>query len=172
MLMHACTKDRSELEFDILKQPLYQKIDIITGLQLYDANGIPIGNWRSPNDLLTEASIFPNPTNGFVHVSSLQNIEQLWLIESSCLHDTIHEHIFQEAQETVFTINDFQELSIMDVQVDQPTTQLSLDISHLSTGLYRVFIQLKTGQITWQNIFYQPNININFPFETLDTYCP
>ena len=42
----------------------YKKIDAVTGLHLYDANGSAVGLWNSPNDNMDPSTlIFPNPNN-------------------------------------------------------------------------------------------------------------
>ena len=57
-------------------EPNYASIDVVTGLDLFDENGSPIGRWKFPNQKPGNGSTFPNPSTGIVSIYNTQKIER------------------------------------------------------------------------------------------------
>ena len=148
----------------------YQSIDAITGLRLIDANGQPLGLWRDPNDKPTNVFAFPNPNNGAVFIFSEVPMENIWILNGDCFIDSMNTDIITLSQSLEFESSDIDAIDIQQYPVDN-ATQLTLNLSDLTKGFYRLFVQLNNGEINWQNIYIDPQITTFVDLSELDAAC-
>ena len=149
----------------------YEDINIITGLDFFDDNGNPIGRWKSPNHNPGNVATFPNPNIGIVSLYSQQKIVQIWLIPADCFNDTATNDIPTLSQNLDYGIVEIEEISIKNIPVPDFNNQINLDFSDIATGFYKLFYQLETEEILWQNLYVDPS-STNIPtFGFLDDLC-
>ncbi|GJM17787.1 MAG: hypothetical protein DHS20C13_31140 [Thermodesulfobacteriota bacterium] len=143
--------------------PSYIDIDVVTGLDLYDFNGAPIGRWKFPNNKPGDNHIFPNPCTDAVFVLSQQNIQKLWLVPASCFSDSTTMNIPELSGNLSFSISDIEDNQIKSFEIMGATgNNIALDLSDVAPGFYRLFIQLEDEEIYWENIYTDNSVN-SFP---------
>lgn len=152
-------------------QPNYTDIDVVTGMDFFDDNGNPIGRWNSPNHNPGDVFTFPNPSIGTVSVYSQQKIVRIWLLPANCITDSITIDIPTLSQDLNYEIAELENLQIKDISIPAFNNQVSLDFSDVSKGFHKIFYQLETGALFWQNLFIDPTAS-NIPtFDELDGLC-
>jgi len=150
----------------------YSQIDVVTGLDLYDANGAPIGIWRKPNDKYEDITAFPVPNNGFLSVFGLENTMKILVIPASCILDSVTTDIKMKSQSLSYNVTDIEELDVASFDLDPNMESINLNLSSFSAGFYRLFYIGDSENVLWQNIYLDPAVN-NFPdFSALETACP
>ena len=152
-------------------QPTYMDLDVVTGIDLYDDNGSPIGRWKSPNDKQGEILTFPNPSISTVSVFSLQKIVRIWLIYTDCLTDSVTVDIPGLSQDLDYEIAEIEEAQIMDISIPDFNNQVAIDFSNYGKGFYKIFYQIDNGTLYWQNIFIDPTASSLPTYESLDDFC-
>ncbi len=161
-----------EPDDDPAKDLKYSSIDVVTGMDLFDANGQAIGRWREPNDKRGNITAFPVPGNGNVAIIGIQNIKRILVIPSTCFRDTVTEDIIGLSQSTAYDIEDIEEFKLLDQSLEMSSEIINLNLSDLNAGFYKIFYIENEESIFRQNIYIDPNVN-NFPdFTALDTACP
>lgn len=149
----------------------YTDINTVTGLNLFDDNGNPLGQWRSPNDNAGAISAFPNPNIGTLFVISQQNIARIILVPADCLLDTSTENIPTLSESLEYSDEELEVVKIKDLPISGMNNQLALDFSDVPPNFYRLFVQIEGGQFFWQNLYIDPSVN-NIPsLEVLDGAC-
>lgn len=149
----------------------YQELGFVTGLDLFDENGSPIGRYKDPNHKTGEVSVFPIPNNGVFSVFSQTQVERLWLIPAECVIDTINMDIFNLSQSLTYELSELENAQIKDINTANSGMQFQLNFSDVDAGFYRLFYQMTTEELFWQNIYIDPNAT-GFPdFTILDNAC-
>jgi hypothetical protein len=150
----------------------YSSIDVITGLRLTDVNGQALGLWRTPNDNPVNTFVFPNPNNGVVSVFSPDPINTIWILNVDCLNEELASDQITLAQLVYFGPEDIDKIDIQQFP-GNGTNQLNLNLTDLSKGFYRVFIELDSEVIIpWHNIYIDPEISTFVDLSELDAACP
>jgi len=158
---------------DSTEEPIkdYTSIDALTGLRLTDTNGQAIGLWRDPNDKPGNTSVFPNPNSGAVFVFSPEPIQTIWILNADCIHDEINEDIISLAESLSFDTTQINDIDIQQYPANG-TNQLNLNLSDLTKGFYRLFLELDSGEINWHNIYIDQNATTFIDLSELDVICP
>lgn len=146
---------------DDVNTPTFRDIDIVTGLDMTDALGAPIGRWKFTNNKAGEVSVFPNPSDGNVSLFSTEGIARVMLIPATCLNDSTTVDIPGQSQMLDFSLEEIEALQVKDFQVLVDANEIILDYTDVSAGFYRVFYQIG-NEFFWQNIYIDPAVN-NFP---------
>jgi len=167
MLLNCNGKENPEPQ----PQPGYSDIDIITGLDFFDDNGSPISRWKSPNHNPGEVKTYPNPNIGTVSLYSQQEIIRIWLVPAEFLIDSVIMDIPTLSQSLDYSISDLENINIKDIPIPTFNTNISLDFSDVATGFYKLFYQMDTEELFWQNLYIDPT-STNIPtFGFLDNLC-
>ncbi len=154
------------------EQLSYTNIDVVTGLNLTDPSGAPIGQWRSPNSNRGDIAIFPNPAVDVVFVSSQnEDIRHIRIVAADCLIDSTTANIPELSTNLTFTLDEIEAAQLRDIPVDNFNGSLSLDFSDLPAGFYKVFFEQTSGDINWENIYLNSNSSGPIDFEWLDNQC-
>ena len=149
----------------------YQEIGIVTGLDLLDANGQPLGRWRVPNHKNGVVSVFPIPNNGVFSMIGNQTIKEIWLVPASCAVDSTTMNIDELAQNLTFSVSEVAAIAVKNVDTSGSGNQITVDFADVSNGFYKVFFDLTTDGLRWQNIYIDDNFSGMPNFETLDNAC-
>lgn len=149
------------------------KIDIVTGINLVDTSGLPIGVYGNPNTLLKEqtasktinkkdplsiddidsntVTVYPTNVNTIFNVVSTMNIKNIWLIKASPVH-SFQNVIFNKLLSTkTYDSKEIKSRAFKEFNV-QGNSNLQVNVSDFSKGYYRVFVELEGGNIFWENI--------------------
>ncbi len=165
----SCKSDDSNDE--PMNQPIYQELDIVTGLDFLDENGAPLGRWKSPNHNPEDVSTYPNPNNGNAFIYSPNKIVRIWLIPTTCVTDSTTTDIPTLSQNLTYTISELENAQVKDISLTDFNTQVALNFNDVSAGFYKIFFELENGNLNWQNLYIDPSAS-NFPtFDFLDNLC-
>ena len=149
----------------------YSELDVVTGLDFYDDNGNPVGRWKSPNNNPGDVHVFPNPNIGVIGVSSLQKIVRIWLIPADCVTDNETADIPGLSENLTYEITELESAQIKDIPLADFNTQINLNLSDVAASFYRIFFELETGTLLWENIYVDPSVSSIPTFEFLDGLC-
>ncbi len=128
-------------------------IDLITGMEMTEITGTPIGSIGNPNVLNDAFAIYPNPTNEEISILSLDqsDITDCWIIKGNTkkmfqdidFDNVLHSNLYTENEldgKALKLISDLEHYSI------------KLNLSDFESGHYRLFIKIN-GDIKWDNIY-------------------
>ncbi|MFK7771367.1 MAG: hypothetical protein AB8F94_04475 [Saprospiraceae bacterium] len=154
-----------------MDETVYQELGIVTGLDFFDNNGSPIGQWELPNHNPGEISTYPIPNNGNVFVYSPNKIVRIWLIPATCTIDSSSDDIPTLSQDLTYTIAELENVQVKDIPLTDFNTQVALNFNDVSAGFYKIFFEVESGDLFWQNLYIDPTAS-NFPtFDFLDNLC-
>jgi len=132
------------------------KIGVTTGLQFNDPEGNVIRSWKSPNDVqATDLAIlaYPNPAISKLNIKSEKPFTDYWFVAVDCPNLCSAQPFSPE--ELNGADIDMDELDIKSEflgSFSEGVNDMSLDLSEVSKGTYKIFLKLKDGQLVWQNI--------------------
>ncbi len=148
----------------------YESLEATTGLQWVDANGNLVGKWKIPNDYNPSSAIYPNPSNGIISISALEPLKRFWIVPATCVNEN-NSQIPNLISSVSYSVEDIEARSVKDFVIQSNNLNVVGDLSDLSSGIYKVFIELDNGTINWFSIYIDPQQN-NFPdLEFLDLVC-
>ena len=134
-----------------------KEIDVVTGLHLFDANGSALGLWNEPNDNLGDALCYPNPSNGILSLASQDQIIKVWILEGNCMASS-DETIREDASTLNYTIGKIEEQQIREIPIIDFNGIITLNLTDLGEGFYRIFYMTVPEDLFWQNVYVDPNI--------------
>ena len=128
------------------------RLDLVTGVHIRSSANAPEIQLGNPNITMnTDFRLFPNPPIGTVFLTSVRAIEEVWITEGNA------EKSFQETDFSVllhpnlYTEDDIDSQAILKFS-DQNTGNITLDLTDLNIGYYRVFVKID-GNLYWDNIY-------------------
>ena len=145
--------DEDEEDFDPTR------LDIVTGLRLRDNLGQVIATWGNPNvSSNTAMAVFPIPANDVIRVQTGSAIQNIWVVSgfpSRRFFDTDFAQVYAE--------NPFQENAVRAAAIrsfdNVGSTNIVLNLSDVSQGYYRLYVQLQNGSILIDNIYVDQSGN-------------
>ncbi len=132
--------------------PSNTDMNLVTGINLRQTAediGLEFGN---PNILVNNKFVaYPNPANNVVFIASQENITDVWLVRGN------PKKIYQNVNfSSILNNNLYTEQSIItnaDFALNgQSSAGISLNISTLEKGYYKVFVKIG-GQVYWDNLY-------------------
>jgi hypothetical protein len=139
-----------------------RRIEIVTGMNLTDANGIPVEQWGNPNvPSNVNFSIFPKPAFESIRIRTNSAMQRIWLIRgvpTQLLFDTDFDQVFAE---TPYQFADVEAYAFRTIETPS-TTEVDVSLTDITQGYYRVFIELANGSIIWDNIYVQGSNTVDF----------
>ncbi len=149
----------------------YAKINVVTGLDLFDMNGNSNGTWEKPNDKPGPLRLFPIPTGDALTVSSQSLLTDLWIVPASCEKDSSNRNISELSLDIEFELNEIEMNKINSLQIENFNNSVSLNLTGSTVGFYRLFARTSTGDFFWQNIYYDPALVPLLGNGPLDAAC-
>jgi hypothetical protein len=140
-------------------------------LDFFDDNGNSIGRWKSPNNNSGEIRIFPNPSNGITSIFSLQKVVRIWLIPADCVTDNETADIPGLSASLTYEITELESSQIRDIPLPNFNMQIALNLSDVAAGFYRIFFELESGALFWENLYVDPMAASIPTFDFLDGLC-
>lgn len=142
-------------------------LKLITGLTLrqnFDDTPFQLGN---PNTLTADKFvIYPNPANETFVVFADENVSNVWVVPAN------PQKIYQDVDFSTVLNNDLYSEQTLASNSDswlsgQTSNTVSMDISDLEPGYYKVFVKIG-GEIYWDNLYkYDEQLNDEAPFNAL-----
>ncbi|WP_291129219.1 hypothetical protein [Flavobacterium sp. UBA7682] len=127
-------------------------MNLVTGINLRQtAEDIPF-EFGNPNILVNNKFVaYPNPVNDVVNIAAQENITDIWLVRGT------PKKIYQNINfSSILNNNLYPETSIItnsDFALNGQSSEIiSLNISTLEKGYYKVFVKIG-GQIYWDNLY-------------------
>ncbi len=166
-LCFSCDDDESSPT----TQTDYTALDIVTGIDLFDNNGQPVGRWKSPNHNPGLAAIFPIPNIGVVSLFSTEKVDRIWLIPASCALDLVTANIPQLSLNLMYEVSELEAAQLKDIPLANFSGQTQFDFTDVAKGFYKFFYQIESGELFWQNMYIDPTVS-NIPdVSFLDSEC-
>jgi hypothetical protein len=129
------------------------RIDIVTGMQLVDAQATAIELWGNPNTpFVRRAVVFPKPATDVIRVQTSTSIKNIWLVAgfpTRRFFDTNFQEVFAQSSYDVGEVA----LSAIRALENLDQTDITLNLEGLSQGYYRMFVQFQDDSITWDNFY-------------------
>ncbi len=170
-LWSACKNDDDDSDSND-PQP-YELIDVVTGINLTDDNGQPLGRWQFPNDQRGEAIAFPNPFIDQVLVgTSSSNVEKYWIVPAGCDLEDASGDILDAADDLSFTVTEIEDAASINNTLSTPANQFIIDFSSINSGFYRLFLEVEDGNIYFINLYRaEEGTDLNQVVSNLDSIC-
>lgn len=150
----ACKKKEQPHDDPIFQDPELA-LNLVTGIQMRDANGQAIGNAGNPNVKNGEIGVFPNPMVDVANVFIIDGfLEEIWILpgtQNKDFSDLDFNSILENHKVPLDSIteNKIMEFGLPD---DQDVQAANLNLSNLETGYYRIFCKTASGEIFWDNL--------------------
>lgn len=148
--------DSDEEDFDPTR------IDIVTGMQVVDAQGTSIEQWGNPNLPNTiRATVFPKPATGTIRVITSSSMKNIWLVSGFPTKRFVDTNFQQLFAQNPYNVGEIQTNSTRAFEnLDQ--TNITINLDGLSQGYYRMFIQFQDDTFTWDNFYVGVSSSTNF----------
>lgn len=154
MLCVSCGDSDSE-DFDPTR------LDIVTGMNVVSSQGNPIEQWGNPNVATNiNYNIFPKPAFETITITTSNTIEQVWLVRGEPTQNFPDTNFSQVLSENPYRLEDIEANAFR--SFDASSSNVTLLLSDITPGYYRLFIQLQNGSLIWDNIYVQATSTVNF----------
>ncbi len=171
LAIFSCNDDEDPVKVCVSDESDYVEINVITGMDFFDANGSALGRWGFPNHKLGNALVYPIPSTGVLSVSSQEKIEKIWLTPAVCLKDSVTADITMLSQDLNYSASQVETIQVKEVTIADFNNNVNLDFGDVGTGMYRLFYQLDSGNIFWYNLYIDPSAT-SFPdFDFMENGC-
>lgn len=127
-------------------------MNLVTGINLRQTAediGLEFGN---PNVFVNNMFVaYPNPVNNVVYIAAQENITDIWLVRGNAKKIYQNTNFGTLLNSTLYpeaTISSSSDLSLN----GQSSEAISLNVSTLEKGYYKVFVKIG-GQIYWDNLY-------------------
>ncbi|MEO9510691.1 MAG: hypothetical protein ABJN84_03600 [Flavobacteriaceae bacterium] len=129
------------------------KIDLVTGIILKQSISGPSILLGNPNTFDDNLLIFPNPPIDAIFVEQTENlpISEIWIVPA------VEEKLFQSVDFSTILNSELYTDVMLDsssqIKIDNlQSSNITIDLSNLSTGYYRLFVKVEGG-LFWSNIY-------------------
>jgi len=151
-------------------------IDLVTGISLTNAYGVQIGYYGNPNiltsivtsnkteivakssddyiplsidDFIPGFNVYPNPAYSIVSIGATGVISNIWFIEGVVSKEFDEIDFGDILTNDLYTVDEISAKSFKSIELEGVS---AIDVSSFEKGIYRVFVQLESGDIFWQNV--------------------
>ncbi len=132
-------------------------IDLVTGIVTRDAIGGIIEEFGNPNTLTNDRLFcYPNPAIDILRIvdtSTNPTMNEAWIIKGNAkkiFQNTNFESIINS---NLYTITELDNLELVTYDLSSSINEVTVDISSLEPGYYRIFVKFDNGEIIWENIY-------------------
>lgn len=154
----------------------YQEIDIVTGLNLFDENGAPLGRLALPNDKKGDAAVYPIPAIDVVFVEvQAGSIDTIYIVPATCADDGVPQDVPLQLEDITYTRAELEAATGNDpahiYSWQSGVQRTAIDVSAKLAGFHRVFMRKADGQLLWYNTYIDPNVTNYADFSFYDMEC-
>lgn len=131
---------------------------IVTGLQLWDGLGQPLGTLGNPNERVSQSSrfkglFFPNPFASTLHLANADLYTKYWLVpveKDTNFQRMNFDSLFQDVDiDTLMFTKDAQSSG----RVTDSISVADINTEGLADGYYRAYLQNEDGEVVWRHVF-------------------
>lgn len=129
-------------------------INLVTGINMTDETGAPISSVGNPNVFPRNLNLFPKPCKDVISVFDQSNIKNIWITKGNKnqnFEDVEFDRLLANTDYSFDSIISVTEL-IFELET-QSVNQVNLNLENLPTGYYRVFVELESGNLSYDNIY-------------------
>ena len=135
-------------------------LEIVTGIQLRDANAAPIGQLGNPNTRAEEVDIYPNPALGVANIlyfggASLQ-VQQYWIFAADPTTEYANVDYQTVLANDTYSADEVSDLNVVQTNVVNQSS-FAVNLEDLTAGYYRIFYLMSNGTLLWDNLYVDPN---------------
>ena len=151
-------------------------IDTVTGLNLFDENGSPLGQLGTPNDKQGDAILYPIPAiDRFTIQVQSGVVDKIYTIPSDCDDEEVPSDVTTLLESHSYTVEELELAAGTNTantySLPGASVDIDIEFSSKSPGFYRVFILKADGELLWYNTYIDPNVT-NYPdFSFYDMLC-
>lgn len=145
-------------------------VELVTGINLSDANGQALGKMGNPNVKPGGISVYPNPLTGnSLAVQAPEPVGTVWLMKATAQKTNPPANLGQLLEEHSYSV---EEIKAFPVKEYTPTAQaFILDLDGLEAGYYRIFFQSAPSEdILWDNFYFSPGKTFEEVWAELDAF--
>lgn len=155
LLFTACQDD------DTMTDPYEAELqlEIVTGINVRDANAVPLGSYGNPNVFSGEVDFYPNPAIGQANViyfgAAGLLVKQYWIFAAT--KTTEYADIAYNVLLTNATYSPDEVAALNVVQTNTVNQQgFALNLDGFTPGYYRIFYLMSNNTLFWDNIYVDP----------------
>lgn len=139
-------------------------IEWVTGINMTDFNGAPIGSVGNPNSKSGVFSVYPNPANDAFTINATNGIASFVLKKGLKNVDYPDENFDQSLISLTYSELEVTENQLLTESFDNFTQAVTINSEALETGYYRVFYKVRAeDDYIWDNIY----INHEIPYPAM-----
>jgi len=147
------------------------KLNIITGINLVDGNGIIRGVYGNPNVLRTESeknaknrnddepisvsdiissvfTVYPTIVEDVFSIGTSKKVKKLWIIKGVPTRDFQNIDFESTLSNGMYTSKEISDNALENIDLQTSGTPV-INVSGYAKGFYRVFIETEEGEIYW-----------------------
>ena len=128
----------------------YFNIDEVSGLKLNDIVGNSMSNAGDPNEYCPDILCYPVPCIDYVILSITQPVKRVWVIRGQLSYNNHQFQVKEMDRQQVVQILDHKKIYSFEVGSGS-IHSINVDLSEYKPGLFRIFCQMKNGDIQWVN---------------------
>jgi len=170
LVLFSCGDDEEPKQED----KKYKEISIVTGLYLYDVQGIAIGKLGNPNHKhKDELLVYPIPATKVFTVGSFDTeieIEKIYLIKASCHTDTSEMDLIAASENIEYSNEVLTSNSVFETVSNDE--YININLENLDPGFYRLFCRMNNGDLYWYNTYIDPTLTFFEDYDFYDENCP
>jgi hypothetical protein len=157
VLLFAACEDDETMTPDPYEAEL--QLEIVTGINVRDTNGSPIGSYGNPNVFSGEVDFYPNPAIGQANViyfgGSGLSVKQYWIF--SATKNTEYADIDYNILLNNATYSPDEVAALTVVQTNTVNlSNFALNVDNFTPGYYRIFYLMSDNTLLWDNIYVDP----------------
>lgn len=137
------------------------RLEIVTGMNVVSAQGNPVEQWGNPNVTTNISfSVFPKPAFESVQIIANTMIQRAWLVSGEPTQNFPDTDFNQVISENPYRVEDI-EARASNIY-ESSSSNMTILLSDITPGYYRLFIQLQNGSLIADNIYVQATSTVNF----------
>jgi len=155
----SCVDKTSQDDTDLITE-----ISIVTGIQLFDSDGVFEGSLGNPNVIVDSnvLSVYPTVSEETIIVRANDNIQNIWILNGD--PTLFYQQIDYSTVVSSSTYSEEEIVSSLSFSYDASANNVTIGLSNLQKGFYRIFVKLADDKIHWQNVYVgtQEDEELNF----------
>ncbi len=139
-------------------------IEWVTGINMTDFSGAPIGLVGNPNSKPGVFALYPNPADDVFTISATNGIASFVIKKGTKNTDYPDENFDQKLNSLSYSDLEIADNQILTESFDNFTQSVNINSQTLETGYYRVFFKVRAeDDYIWENIY----INHEIPYPAM-----
>lgn len=154
VLFASCEEEK--IDSELSHEVAYEKVDVVTGIQLRDQQGADIVVRGNPNEVRQGSAVYPNPYEDAFSIFSPQGVESIWVVPSvkNTFYDDSPTSLDSLLADYIYNIGDIEAVAVAGILTETDTTSFAnVFAADLGVGFYRVFVEDTLGNVLSHNMY-------------------